>query len=323
MEGTAKKLLIDSTCKYDVSLCDKKCENHNVRIFRFKFPEENMILGHECSNHCILHSKVGEEYLSRPFTPISLINTKGYVEFMIKIYFRNVHPKFPAGGKFTQHLDSLKIGDVVQISGPHGKVAYKGKGKFIIKSKNETSSIMDVKKLGLIAGGVGITPALQILRTIINDPEDKINCSFIYASSEKRDILRNEEFEEMTKKLCGRLKIWYTLEKPGPDIEALTSVHSSPNSCIVYDESETYSVTKTRNINGIFQTSGEVMTMFINILDWPFGTGLISKQMIQEHLFPPGENNLNLISGPWPMLEQVIKSLTELGYCQGTYSLYF
>ncbi|XP_057664968.1 NADH-cytochrome b5 reductase 3-like isoform X2 [Diorhabda carinulata] len=273
MEGTAKKLLIDSTCKYDVSLCDKKCENHNVRIFRFKFPEENMILGHECSNHCILHSKVGEEYLSRPFTPISLVNTKGYVEFMIKIYFRNVHPKFPAGGKFTQHLESLKIGDVVQISGPHGKVAYKGKGKFMIKSKNETSSIMDVKKLGLIAGGVGITPALQILRTIINDPGDKINCSFIYASSEKRDILRNEEFEEMTKKLCGRLKIWHTLEKPGPD--------------------------------------------------WPFGTGLINKQMIQEHLFPPGENNLNLISGPWPMLEQVIKSLTELGYCQGTYSLYF
>lgn len=46
----------------------------------------------------------------RPYTPISSDDDYGYVEFMIKAYFRNVHPKFPEGGKMSQHLESLSLG---------------------------------------------------------------------------------------------------------------------------------------------------------------------------------------------------------------------
>jgi cytochrome-b5 reductase len=31
-----------------------------------------------------------------------------------------VHPKFPEGGKMSQHLDSLKIGDKIEMRGPKG-----------------------------------------------------------------------------------------------------------------------------------------------------------------------------------------------------------
>jgi cytochrome-b5 reductase len=34
----------------------------------------------------------------------------GTVSFVIKVYFRNVHPKFPEGGKMSQHMESLEIG---------------------------------------------------------------------------------------------------------------------------------------------------------------------------------------------------------------------
>ena len=46
----------------------------------------------------------------------------------IQVYARNVHPKFPDGGKMSQHLDSLTIGDTVDVRGPSGKVIYLGRG---------------------------------------------------------------------------------------------------------------------------------------------------------------------------------------------------
>ena len=50
------------------------------------------------------------------------------VHIFLKVYFKNVHPKFPDGGKMSQYLDSLEIGDTIDIRGPAGKVVYLGKG---------------------------------------------------------------------------------------------------------------------------------------------------------------------------------------------------
>lgn len=46
----------------------------------------------------------------RPYTPVSSDDDQGFVEFIIKVYFRNVHPNFPDGGKMSQHLESLQLG---------------------------------------------------------------------------------------------------------------------------------------------------------------------------------------------------------------------
>lgn len=45
-----------------------------------------------------------------------------------QVYAANVHPKFPEGGKMSQHMDSLAIGDTVDVRGPSGKVIYLGQG---------------------------------------------------------------------------------------------------------------------------------------------------------------------------------------------------
>ena len=45
------------------------------------------------------------------------------------MYKKNVHPRFPDGGKMSQYLDSLNVGDTIDIRGPEGKVAYIGRGK--------------------------------------------------------------------------------------------------------------------------------------------------------------------------------------------------
>lgn len=45
-----------------------------------------------------------------------------------QVYMKGVHPKFPEGGKMSQYLNSLKIGDVVEFRGPSGLLTYNGKG---------------------------------------------------------------------------------------------------------------------------------------------------------------------------------------------------
>ena len=45
-----------------------------------------------------------------------------FTSYHTQVYFANVHPKFPAGGKMSQYLNSLKIGETVDIQGPSGKV---------------------------------------------------------------------------------------------------------------------------------------------------------------------------------------------------------
>lgn len=46
----------------------------------------------------------------------------------LQIYFKNVNPKFPEGGKMSQYLESLRLGDVVDFRGPGGLLEYKGHG---------------------------------------------------------------------------------------------------------------------------------------------------------------------------------------------------
>jgi cytochrome-b5 reductase len=44
-----------------------------------------------------------------------------------------VHPKFPEGGKLSQYLENMKIGDTIDFRGPSGRLIYKGNGKISIK----------------------------------------------------------------------------------------------------------------------------------------------------------------------------------------------
>jgi len=46
----------------------------------------------------------------------NLDDDEGVVSFVIKVYFRNVHPKFPDGGKMSQHMESMNIGKAFTTS---------------------------------------------------------------------------------------------------------------------------------------------------------------------------------------------------------------
>jgi predicted ferric reductase len=84
-------------------------------------------------------------------------------------------------GRFTQTAKELKIGDEILIDGPFGN--------FIPKTE---------KDLVFIAGGVGITPFMSILRDHINKNIDQ-NITLIYGSRTEADIIFKKEIDTIDK----------------------------------------------------------------------------------------------------------------------------
>lgn len=71
----------------------------------------------------------------------------------MKVYFKDTHPKFLAGGKLSQYIDNMKIGDTIDFRGPSGKLEYLGYGVFSIKvNRKEPAVKFHVKKIAMIAG---------------------------------------------------------------------------------------------------------------------------------------------------------------------------
>lgn len=48
--------------------------------------------------------------------------------FCLQVYFKKVNPKFPDGGKMSQYLNDMKIGDYIDVRGPNGLLVYEGRG---------------------------------------------------------------------------------------------------------------------------------------------------------------------------------------------------
>ena len=56
-----------------------------------------------------------------------------YSPLLFLVCLNNVHPRFPDGGKLTQYLENMKIGESIDICGPNGLLVYNGKGEFAIR----------------------------------------------------------------------------------------------------------------------------------------------------------------------------------------------
>lgn len=150
------KTLVDPNEKYFLPLVEKEEISPDTRKFRFALPSKEHILGLPVGQHIHLSATINGELVIRSYTPVSSDADKGFVDLVVKIYHRNVHPKFPDGGKMTQFLDEMKIGEKIAFRGPSGKLQYLGNGKFSIKKlRKDPPQIVSVKKVNMIAGGSG------------------------------------------------------------------------------------------------------------------------------------------------------------------------
>uniref|UniRef100_A0A7N8X0F7 NADH-cytochrome b5 reductase n=1 Tax=Mastacembelus armatus TaxID=205130 RepID=A0A7N8X0F7_9TELE len=212
--------LQDPSIKYALRLIDKQIISHDTRRFRFALPSPDHVLGLPVGQHIYLSAKVNGTLVVRPYTPVSSDDDKGYVDLVVKIYFKDVNPKFPEGGKMSQYLESLRINDVIDFRGPSGLLVYKGKGVFAIQPDKKSPAVTKTAKhVGMIAGGTGITPMLQLISAVMKDPQDQTVCHLLFANQMEKDILLRPELEEIQVNNPDRFKLWFTLDRAPQDWE--------------------------------------------------------------------------------------------------------
>ena len=216
--STRKRILtalVDPQNPISVRLIQKDKISHDTRRFRFALPGPEHTLGLPLGKHIYLSGTVGGTLVSRPYTPTSLHDQKGFFELVIKVYFAGVHPKFPDGGKMSQYLEQLSVGDTVNVKGPRGKLTYRGRGVLAITDPlGRNERVVTVTRLGMIAGGTGITPMYQIIQAVFRDKSDTTQISLLFANQTEEDILIREELEVFSREYPDRFNLWYTLDRP-------------------------------------------------------------------------------------------------------------
>jgi cytochrome-b5 reductase len=196
-EETGPKVALNPNKWTEFKLEDKAKVSHNTQLFRFSF-DPSTKLGLDVASCLITRAPLGKDaegktkYVIRPYTPISDPDSNGYFDLLIKVY---------PDGKMSQHFASLKPGDVVEVKGPIEKLRYSPNMK---------------KHIGMIAGGSGITPMLQVIEEILKNPDDITKVSLLYANVSPDDILLKQKLDSLAA-THPNLKVFYTVDKPSND----------------------------------------------------------------------------------------------------------
>ena len=160
--------------------------SHNTKAFEVALPTAEHETGMAVSS-CIMVK--GTDGVAKPYTPTTLTDDKGSFELVIKAY---------PGGKVSGFLHNLAVGDNIEVKGPFPKLAIKTNMK---------------KYIGMLCGGTGITPMLQVIKELLKNPDDKTELSLVFANDTEDDILLKSTLDALAKQ-HPNFKVTYVLSKP-------------------------------------------------------------------------------------------------------------
>jgi len=196
--------------------------SHNTKSFIIDLQSPLHETGLFASSFVMVKGSTSPEgkFVVRPYTPISTNDDKGYFELLVKMY---------PGGAVSEYIYNRKVGDHIEVKGPLATFRYAANSK---------------KSIGMLAGGSGITPMIQIIKAIVNNPDDTTSVTLIYANSTEKDILLHSELKNIVQS-HSNIKIIFIVSRPedsswsGPkgriNPEIISANMPKPDSChIIY-----------------------------------------------------------------------------------------
>jgi ferredoxin-NADP reductase len=155
---------------------------HNVTSFRFPRPAE---LNYKAGQFLLITLKAGEKELSKHFSFSSSPTEKTHIEFTKKL----------SDSDFSAALRGLKKGDWARIDAPYGNFTFEG----------------EHEKIGLLGGGIGITPFIGICK-YCTDMRLDTKITLLYGNRTENDIVFRKELE-MLQRQNKNLKVVFTLNE--------------------------------------------------------------------------------------------------------------
>jgi len=185
-----QKPVLDGTTWQKFPLKEVTRISPNTATYRFALPKETDILGLPIGQHISVQAEIDGKNVMRSYTPTSSDDDKGHFDLLIKSY---------PTGNISKYVATLKVGDTLSVKGPKGQMNY-----------NADLAL----KIGMIAGGTGITPMLQIIRAALKNPLDLTSITLIYANVTAEDILLKAELDELEAKHPKRFRAYHVLNNP-------------------------------------------------------------------------------------------------------------
>jgi ferredoxin-NADP reductase len=170
--------------KLETKLANIVPRTHDVKSFRFSRTNS---LNYKAGQFMFVTLKIGEQEMRKPFSISSSPTEEDYIEFTKKL----------TGHPFSNMLDALKVGDPVTIDAPFGNFTFEG----------------EFERIGLLSGGVGITPLRSICR-FCTDVRLNTKVTLLYGNRTEADIVFRQELEQMRRQ-NSNLKVVFTLSEPG------------------------------------------------------------------------------------------------------------
>lgn len=166
-------------------------ETHDVKRFKFALDSPKTVL-HLPVASCITlrYTAANGEEVMRPYTPLDLVDGKGSFELLIKCY---------PNSKMGSHLFSLKVGDTIDAKGPWPSIA-------IAPSQ--------YNRIGMIAGGTGITPMYQVMRNVLSDDTNTTKLSLLFCNKTENDMLLTKDIDTLAKAHPSTFVVHHCLNTP-------------------------------------------------------------------------------------------------------------
>jgi len=166
---------------------------YNVTSFRFPRPAA---LNYKPGQFQFVTIKADGKELSKPFSISSSPTEKTHIEFTKKL----------SDSEFSTALKALKVGDWARIDAPYGKFTFEG----------------EHEKIGLLGGGIGITPLMSICR-YCTDKRLNTKIVLLYGNRSENDIAFRRELETMQEQ-NKNLKVVFTINEPSSAWKGATGI---------------------------------------------------------------------------------------------------
>jgi len=169
----------------------------NVHKITLDFPNKTDVLGMTTAGMLMVEGakRDGSDGLvARPYTPVSRNDKVGALELIVKNY--------PDVGNVSTYICNATVGSTLGVKGCFTKIEVK---------PNKWN------KIGMIAGGSGITPCLQVAEELLSCPNDKTEITLIFCNQNKDAIFLSHYIDTLVAKSHGRFKVHYCVDKVASD----------------------------------------------------------------------------------------------------------